>query len=223
MNNQLIRNHYDTFARIAGFGAEYGGQFAAGSRGATLLATISDVVSKMEAGGVNQLSGTGEFRGGTDAKRLAAEALRAEMRDIRDTAEAISEAEDLPDFDDQFRMPRSQSYEVLLTTARTFLAQATPQEALFVEFEMPVDFLAQLSAAIKALEDADDSQDAGLAGQVGGTAGLRAELSRGVKARNLLLPLVRNKFRNDPSVIAQWDTAARIVRPERTAATPPAA
>lgn len=56
---------------------------------------------------------------------MAAENLREEMRAIRDTAEAISEAEGLPEFDDKFRMPRSYSYEVLLTTARAFLKDAT--------------------------------------------------------------------------------------------------
>lgn len=220
MNNEMIRNHYDAFARIAGFGAVHGSQFAAGSRGAAQFATIAEVVGKMEETGVKQLSGTGDYRGGTDAKQLAAENLRSEMREIRDTAEAISEAEGLPDFDSQFRMPRSYSQEVLLTTARAFLAEATEHEALFLEFEMPADFLAELGSAIQALEQANEAQDAGLSGQVGGTAALQAELARGIKARKLLLPIVRNKFRGNDGVLAQWETAVRIVRPQRTAKSP---
>lgn len=220
MNNETVRNHYDAFTRIAEFGAEHGAQFAPGSRGAALFAAITDVAGKMEQHGVKQLAGTGEFRGGTDAKQVAAEELREEMREIRDTAQAISEAEDLPDFDDQFRMPRSYSYEVLLTTARTFLQQATASEALFLEFEMPADFIAQLADAIGALEEAASAQNEGLSSQVGGTAELHAQLTRGISARKMLLPIVRNKFRNDAGIIAQWETAVRIVRPQRKPKSP---
>ena len=220
MNNETIRNHYDAFSRITGFGTEHGAQFNAGSRGATLFATIADVSAKMEQNGVKQLSGLGEFRGGTDAKQVAAEELREEMREIRDTAQAISEAEDLPDFDDQFRMPRTSSKEILLTTARTFLAQATANQALFIEFEMPTDFIPQLAAAIAALEAAETAQNDGLSGQVAGTAELRSQLTRGISARKMLLPIVRNKFRNNPGILAQWETAARIVRPQRTPKSP---
>ena len=151
---------------------------------------------------------------------MTAENLRAEMRVIRDTAEAISEAEGLPEFDDQFRMPRSYSYDVLLTAARAFLADATAEEALFLEFEMKPTFLADLLADITALENAGETQDAGLSQQVGGTAELSAEVEKGLAARKQLLPIVKNKFAGQPGILAEWAMATRIVRPDRTPEVP---
>lgn len=221
MNNEMIRNHYDAFSRMKAFATTYAGVFAPGSRAVAQFAVISGVVTVMEGQGVEKLIGTQEFRGGTDAKSVAAENLRDEMRTIRDTAEAISEAEGLPEFDDQFRMPRSSSFEVLLTAARAFLADATANEALFLEFEIKATFLADLDADITTLDEADDTQDDGLSKQVGGTAELSAEVAKGLAARKQLLPIVKNKYAGNAGVLAEWATATRIVRPERKPKTPP--
>lgn len=215
MNNEIIRNHYDAFTRMKAFGETYAGVFAPNSRAAAQFAVISGVVTAMETQGVLKLSGTQGFRGGTGAKAVAAENLREEMRAIRDTAEAISEAEEMPEFDDQFLMPRSYSYDVLLTTAKAFLADASANEALFLEFEMKPSFLADLQADISALENADDTQDAGLSQQVGGTAELTAEVKKGLAARKQLLPIMKNKYSGQAGILAEWATATRIVRPDR--------
>jgi hypothetical protein len=221
MNNEMIRNHYDAFSRMNAFATSYAGVFAPGSRAQAQFAVINGVVAAMETEGVEKLSGTQEFRGGTGAKAVAAENLRAEMRAIRDTAQAISEAEELPEFDDKFRMPRSSSFEMLLTAARAFLADATANKALFLEFEIKPNFLADLAADIAALESAVATQDAGLSQQVGGTAELFAKVAKGLAARKQLLPIVKNKFAGQSGILAEWATATRIVRPDRTPETPP--
>jgi hypothetical protein len=38
--------------------------------------------------------------------------------------------------------------------------------------------------------------------------------------RNQLLPIVRNKFSQNPAVLAQWETAARVECPRRTPKSP---
>jgi hypothetical protein len=215
MNNETIRSHYDAFHRIQGFGTKHGGAFAAGSRGATLFAAMFAVVTRMEAGGVQKLSGTAGYRGGTDAKQLAAELLREDLREIRKTAEAIAEAEDTPEFDDQFMLPRSSSLAVLLGTAKAFLQDAAPHEALFLAFELPADFLADLQAGIARLEAADDDQQDGLSDQVGGTAELSAQTVKRMKIRKQLDAVVKNKFAGDAGILAEWATATHIVRPAR--------
>jgi len=221
MNNEMIRNHYDAFSRMNAFATSYAGVFNPGSRAQAQFAVINGVVAAMETEGVEKLSGTQEFRGGTGAKAVAAENLRAEMRAIRDTAQAISEAEELPEFDDKFRMPRSSSFEMLLTAARAFLADATANKALFLEFEIKPNFLADLAADIAALESAVATQDAGLSQQVGGTAELFAKVAKGLAARKQLLPIVKNKYAGQSGILAEWATATRIVRPDRTPETPP--
>ncbi len=217
MNNQVIRNDYDAFDRMKGFGAKHGRHFAAGSRGERLFAGISTVVATMEEHGVKKLSGSAAYHGGTDARTLARELVREDLRAIRDTAEAISEADDLPEFEEQFRLPRSGSATLLLAKAKAFLKDAAPHEALFIEFELPADFLEDLVADIALLEKAKDDKDAGLSEQVAGTAELSAAALAGIKLRKQLLPIVRNKFRSQPGILAEWETASHIVRPDKKA------
>lgn len=215
MNSEITRNQYDTFDRIKSFGTKYGSRFAPGSRAVGLFADIAAVTTAMEANGVKQLSGTATFHGGTDAKNVAAELIREDMRAIRDTAEAISLAEGLPEFDDQFLMPRSGAVALLLTTARAFHKDATPHKALFVEFELPADFLADLAADIALLEKALDDKGGGLSEQVGGTAELTSQTLKGIAIRQQLLSIVSNKFRHEPGILAEWATATHTVRAAR--------
>ena len=215
MNNEIIRNHYDAFDRIRSFGLKHAAAFLPGSRGTALFGEIATVVAGMEANGVKKISGTAGYGGGTDAKQMAAEALKELMREIRDTAEAISEAEGLPEFDDQFRMPRTGSYSVLLSKAGAFLQDATEHAALFTEFELPATFLTDLQAAIVRLEKGGDAQNAGLAEQVAGTAELTALAVRGMRARKQLLPIARNKFKAQAGLLAEWESAHHIVRSGR--------
>jgi hypothetical protein len=221
MNNEMIRNHYDAFKRIADIRKQIGSHFAATSRATKQFDIITAEVAEMEKEGVAQLSGSTEYHGSSTSKQIAAKALRAQLVKIRETADAIAETAGLPDFDDQFTAPRSRSYTSLIITARENLAEATKHKALFLEFELEEDFLDELEDAIDDLEKEGSDQNAGISEQVGATAALRAALERGIAARTQLLPIVRNKFANNPAILAQWESAARIERSRRKPKTKP--
>jgi hypothetical protein len=220
MNNETIRNHYDCFDRMKDFAAKFADRFTAGSRGTALSAEITMVAEMMERKGVRKLAGATEYHGGTQSKRAAAELVKEDLKEIRDTALAISEAEDLPDFEEEFRLPRGRSYALLLAAAKEFLQEATPHKALFLEFEMAADFLEDLAADIALLEQGHDEQHEGLAEKVGSTAELTTLTLDGMKVRKQLLPLVRNKFKGDSGVLAEWETATYIVRAARSKVEP---
>ncbi len=213
MENEEIRNQYDAFTRIKGFGGKYGTQFEPASRGSKQFTLMDAVVAKMVEHGVKKLAANSGFHGATGSKDLAAQALRESLRKIRKTAVSIAEDEDMPEFDDKFVLPRSSSYEALLTRARAVLLEATPHAALFIEFELAANFLDTLENNIKRLENAGTDQDAGLSEQVGATAELVAAAVEGMKIRKQLLTLVRNKFENKVGVLAEWETANHIVWP----------
>ncbi|MEO5712138.1 MAG: hypothetical protein ABIT37_01510 [Luteolibacter sp.] len=213
MENEEIRNQYDAFTRIKGFGEKYGAQFDPASRGRKQFPLMDAVIAKMVEHGVKKLTGKSGFHGGTGSKELAAQALRESLRKIRKTSVSIAEAEDMPEFDDKFVLPRSSSYEVLLGRARAILKEATPHAALFIEFELAANFLDTLDKNIKRLENAGADQDAGLSDQVGATAELVAAAVEGMKIRKQLLTLVRNKFENNVGILAEWETANHIVWP----------
>ena len=210
MKNALIRRQYDMFEMIEAFKVKRGAAFAVGSRGATLFAANSANVTAMRGAGAGQLSGSGEYHGGTSSKRFWYGELKEDLTAIRDTAVSIAEAEDTPDFDDSFRMPRGSGYGVMATAARSFLADAAPHQALFVEFELPANFLTDLAGDLAEFEKAEDKQDDGLLGQVGGTANLAALSIQGMKIRKQLQAIVRNKFKASPAVLAEWETAQHI-------------
>ena len=216
MENEEIRNQYDAFTRIDGFGTKYANLFEPTSRGGRQFAVIRDTIANMEENGVKKLAGKGGFHGGSSAKGLAAAALREQLRRIRKTAVEIAEADDLPEFDDKYLIPRSNSYEGLLTAARTFLQEATPNAALFIEFELPANFIDTLQKGIQRMEEAGTDQDDGLSDQVGGTAELAANAVAGMKARKQLLVIVRNKMADEPGKLAEWETASHITWPTNT-------
>lgn len=213
MENEEIRNQYDAYTRIKAFGEKYGAQFDPVSRGQKQFTLMNAVIEKMVEHGVKKLTGKTGFHGATGSKDLAAQALRESLRKIRKTSVSIAEEEDMPDFDDKFVMPRSASYEVLLTRARTVYKEAALHAALFIEFELAANFLETLDKNIKRLEKAGTDQDAGLSEQVGATAELVAAAVEGMKIRKQLLTLVRNKFETNVGVLAEWETANHIVWP----------
>ena len=132
---------------------------------------------------------------------------------IRDVAQSISddEDEDHPELEGLFRLPRSGGDKALLAAARAFRVAAQPLEALFIRYELPADFLADLDADIAACESAEETHEAGLGQQVGGTAALADGIS-GMKLRGVLDTIVKNKYRGNAAVLAEWETARHVVR-----------
>jgi hypothetical protein len=223
MQNEIIRNHYDVFDRIAEFGRKYSSRFAAGTRGTELFTAVRQVVQDMERLGISQLSASDDYHRGTFAKQLAVELVREDLRAIRDTALAITAAEGDALFSRTFLLPRSSSHTALLTRAKAMLEDAAPHVARFVEFELPADFLTRLEENIARLETADDDQNAGLSTRVGDTAGLTLLVAKGLRLRRQLVSVVRNKFKAEGPVLAEWESASRVVRVKRGRETEPAA
>jgi hypothetical protein len=215
MNNETIRSHYDSFDRIKAFGIKFSDRFELNSRAMILFAANATVTDELKKHGVLQISGSARFHSGTSAKQLAAELLREHLRAIRDTAEAIAVAEDMPEFQEHFVMPRSGSYTVLLTKAKAFLKDAAPHAARFVEFELAEDFLTELATDIAALEKAAEIKNASLSDQIGSTASLTSQTINGLAIRKQLIPLIRNKFSSEPGILAEWESASHIVRVKR--------
>ncbi len=69
MGNEEIRNQYDAYTRIEGFGEKYGAQFGPASRARNKFTLMTAVVAKMVANGVTKLTGSSGFHGGTGMKR----------------------------------------------------------------------------------------------------------------------------------------------------------
>ena len=134
------------------------------------------------------------------------------------TARAL--ALDTPGLETKFRMPRSGTDQALLTAGRAFAADAVPLAGAFQQHEMPANFIDELHADIAALEEALSGRARSRDAHVVATAALEATVERGSKAVQRLHAIVRNKFRDDPAVLAAWESASHVERRSRTVAPP---
>ena len=199
----------DTFQRTKNFGLKYTAQFPVGSVGATLFAQVAAAVPQAQGQAADQKSAAGD--------RQKATLTKAEIHpDLHDQLKAISEsAHTLADLgttglDAKFRLPRSAGHGAVLTAARQFLQDATPLKAAFLTVNLPADFLDHLDQTTKAFDNATDGQSTGQGEQVHATAGLAGTNATARKALRNLRTIVRNTFKHDPAVLAEWELASHI-------------
>ena len=198
--------------------------FAAASLGKTLFTDITAIVTELDGHAAAQSSSAGSQHQGTTTRGQARAQLRDAMEAIARTARAMSS--DVPGIADKFRVPHNNNDAELLTSARAFAADAAPHSAQFIAHELPADFLADLNADIAALEDAMSDQSGGGVGHVAARAAIDDTISRGNEIVHRLDAIVRNKYTNNPAVLAEWTSASHTERAPRrhtgpVAATPP--
>ena len=122
---------------------------------------------------------------------------------------------------DKFRIPRNNNDFELINAARAFLADATPLKAQFIAHEMPADFLEDLQEHIDAMESAINDQSSAVGSHVAASAALDDASSRGIELVRKLDAIVRNKYANNPAVLAEWISASHTERAPRRAPSAP--
>jgi hypothetical protein len=219
MNHHESRR-YEMLRRVRDFGLAHAADFPASALGGSLFAAIGATIAEIEQAASTQTSSAGSSRQGTESKDLARETLLDEMEAVTVTARAM--ALENPGLEKKFRIPRNASDQDVLTTARAFLADATPLADEFIRHEMPADFLDQLRDAIAELEQALSERNHQREGQVSSTAALGVVIARGMKQVKQLNAVVRNKYRNDAATLAGWTSASHVEQPRRKASAPDA-
>jgi len=218
MRDSEIRQS-EAIARMNSFGVENAQDFAASSLGGRKFADLKALTEEIDRLGAQQSEGHGASQTGTEAKRAARNALRAAMRAISDTSEAMESTH--PGISDTFRMPKNNSDEALLNAARAFVSSATPLKDEFIQYEMPATFIEDLVRLIADFESASGSRQLNTRKRVSATAALKDALERGMQLKRELDPIVRNKYRGNAAKLAAWESASHVERaPKRAAARP---
>jgi hypothetical protein len=213
------RRRFEMFARVRDFGATHSASFAAGSRGAELLAAVDALVAELEAHAAKQTSGASASVQGATSRASARAELRDDLESISRTARAMSA--ESPGLAERFRLPRdNRNDQQLLAAARAFAADALPLKAEFLRHELPADFLDDLAADIAAFESSITEQNRSREARVAATSSIDSAIDRGVEAVRQLDAIVRNKFRDDAATLAAWTSASHTERPPRTRARP---
>ena len=152
-------------------------------------------------------------------KRAAHKRLRAKLEAISRTARAM--ARTTPGLDDKFHMPQSMAEQEWLTVARTFAANAVPLKDEFVRRGLNADFIEDLDAGIEELQESIGVRAEKTGAHVAATVAVSESSESGRDAVRELDAIVRNVFRDDPAVLAEWESASHVERAARHTETPP--
>jgi hypothetical protein len=209
------------YVRVQGFGETRANDFAPNSLGKQLFASLGVIIIEIDGYAASEVSGIGEALGGTETRRQAREELRADLEAIARTARAM--ASDVPGLEDKFRLPRNTNDQHLLAAARAFAVDAVPLKVQFIAHELPTDFLEDLNADIAALEAAIANQASGRGSHVSARAAIDDAIERADEIVRKLDAIVKNKYANNPAVLAEWLSASHTERAprRRKAASPP--
>lgn len=80
---------------------------------------------------------------------------------------------------------------------------------------MPADFLEDLAADIAAMEESMNEQSGGLGQRVAAGAAIDDAMDHGIEAVRKLDAIVKNKYANNPAVLAAWTSASHTERAPR--------
>ena len=207
----------EMFLRVRQFGASHAGNFPANTRGGELLAQLNAVITELEGHTATQSAGTRAAKEGTALKAIARAALREDLEAISRTARVMSFT--TPGLDDKFRLPRNAGDQAWLAAARSFSQDAAPLEAEFTRRGMPTNFLEDLTADIKAFEDATSKRTQKTGERIAATVAIDDAIDRGMNAVRELDAIVQNVFRDGPAALAEWTSASHTERaPRRSSA-----
>jgi len=184
--------------------------FPANSPGGKALAELSAVITLIRTLAAEQVSGASSSRQHFSVKDDEVDDLMRLIRKINRAANAFED--EIPGSDLKFRLPRNRSDQNILATARAFLADAAPLEAKFIEYGLPVDFLAKLQALIDAVDERGSAADSSVERQAGATDGLVDAVRKGMSISRRLDSIVRNEYDDNAVKLGAWTTASHLRR-----------
>jgi hypothetical protein len=177
----------------------------------TLFAGVETAYHGLKDYLVDQGTGNRAYREGAAARRLLVYEMWAMSRRISDIARSIAEEGADPGMAEKFRLPRAnRTYLTVAAIASGFADAAEPLLALFTERGMEATFVADLRAKVTAFETASATRARGLSVQTTGTAGLLLLAKQGLKFVRLLRPVITEKLKNNPALLASWKLVSRV-------------
>jgi hypothetical protein len=212
MNDRQNRR-IQTLRRVNDLGLERRSDFAPTSVATQLFTIVKNSLDEVEGHAASQAASSGSSRQGTATREQARFAVREDLKAISRTAAIMTDK--FPGLDEKFRLPREDNDQDLLNAGNAFIAEATPIAADFIAYELPADFLDDLRADLQALEDSISAQSTGKGQRIAAGVGLDQSIDNGMAAVRKLNAIMRNKYANNPAVLAQWISASHTERDPR--------
>jgi hypothetical protein len=207
--NAKLRRYYERGQRCDKFADSHAEDFPANSKGATQAAVVKERLASLSALDVERVNSMGKRQQGSAGRQGARETLRALVESVAGTADAV--ALDHTDIKGMFILPRTDHTDrTLIATARSFADRAAPFVGLFVEYALPATFIADLGSKADALETYISLQNEGIGGRVNANASAEENLRGLNEALERLNVIYRNKYRDNPSALAEWESAYHL-------------
>jgi hypothetical protein len=214
MNDREVRI-YEMLSRVTNYNASVSAFFQPDSIAAKLFEIVRLAKEEMSKFAATESSSEGIRRLSTANKSILREELRDRLLTISRTARAFET--DLAGLENKFRVPTNLNDQSLLSTARSFAAEVAPLVTEFIRYEMPADFLEELQELIDLFEKAVIEQETGIKNRMLASSGIDEVVERAIDAVKRVNPIIKNKFRDDPTMLEVWDRARRIQRSPRSA------
>jgi len=209
--NQLTCNRIDMFGRVVNFGKTYRDRFPETTLGGKMFAAVTAAQLRIDALAASSTAGNLAAMGGTASKTAARAALVETLEAISRTAQAV--AIDHPAVGAEFRLPRRQTAQTLLTLGAVFVGRAAPYSEQFIEHGLRPTFLDDLRTDLANFQQAIGEKAQGLQSRVDATDNIRRGVQQGLLAVQRLDAIVANTFTGEPDVLAQWERARYVARP----------
>lgn len=205
--NQSQQRQIDRLRRVAGFGSRHEKEFSATSKGHALFSEIVDLLIHIEALNAKVMK-KAAAKASAAANEVRLQELREHLEWIAGTARLIEKYN--PALAGQCMAPDKRQKKALVNTARQFLAEAEPLQEEFFAYEMPHDFLDDLRATIAEFEPAPIAEGQRPFTRQEADALIKDTLKRGPGIIESLDVVVRNKYRDQKAVLADWKKASRV-------------
>jgi hypothetical protein len=211
MNTREI-NIKDMFINMREFDVRNAADYAALPNAEANFAVVRAAIAALENYEAKQTSGV---RGqAVEQKSSIIAAIRRKMKEIARNARALNINDD--GFRRLFSIPDNNSDQKLLAAAREFVTQATIYKAEFLRLGMLAGFIDDLNDDIEDFEQALNRKAGAQSTGVGATAGIDAEIERGMKAATILDAMMQNVYRDNPVKLGEWTQARHVKRsPQR--------
>lgn len=219
MEDRHHRNR-EMFLRLKAFGASHT-DIPATTVWPQLLTDLNSVIADLDGHVSSEEIGKGAKLAGTTTRAAVREALREDIEAIVRTARVIGETK--PGFDDKFRMPRGDNDQAMLDLARGIAALVADAavKAEFISHALPADFVEDLNSDITAMQAAISDQSEGRADVKSAGVSIDETDAQDMKTARAMDVVVKNFFRNNAAVLAEWETARHVERaPRRKKPTP---
>jgi hypothetical protein len=210
--NHRMKSVLQALSRVKTFAGR--SEIPANARVARLVTDIGALITMMEQAAADQVAGAANRGHSTKRKQQLAEGILDVMRAINRTAKSL-DGDTHPNAGAAFRMPTSQAYQALLSSARAFLEHAAPIKEALVESALPADFDLKLQDLIANFTVAMQKAELGYGHQVGATEMLLHGVRQGSALIRKLDAVMKNLLRENETLLGVWKSASHIERPPR--------